>query len=142
MEPVAAPHRYFEASSPNMKTSSAHCFANWKTAFAFLAAAALAQNTGLRAAESLAEATKRLDAEHPTLKIGSPLPDFALMGTDDKIHTPAEFADKKLLVVLFLTNHCPVSQLYEGRAKKLYDEFASKGVGFVAIQPDDVRGTL
>src|SRR4051812_6793114 len=122
-----------------MKTSSARRFTHWKTAFACLVAAALAQGTVVRAAESLAQATKRLDAEHPTLKLGSPLPDFALKGTDEKIHTPAEFADKKLLVVLFLTNHCPVSQLYEGRAKKLYDEFAAKGVGFVAIQPDDVR---
>ena len=125
-----------------------------KSAFSFLASALvmlatslLAQPAAVSAAEptvsqALAQATKKLDAEHPTLPIGSAMPDYALMGTDDKIHTPAEFADKKLLVVMFLTNHCPVSQLYEGRAKKLYHEFANKGVGFVAIQPDDVRGTL
>jgi len=126
-----------------MKTKSVLSqVSHWKTAFTLLFAAVLSQAAGLLAAESLAEATKRLAAEHPTLKIGSPLPDYALSGTDGKMHTPAEFADKKFVVVLFLTNHCPVSQSYEGRAKKLFEEFASKGVGFVAIQPDDVRGTL
>src|SRR5437763_1675282 len=60
--------------------------------------------------------------EHPVLPIGSPLPEFALPGIDGKVHKSSEFAGSKTLAIVFESNHCPVSQLYEGRIEKLYDE--------------------
>jgi len=39
-------------------------------------------------------------------------------GTDGKVHKLAEFARAKVLAVVFESNHCPVSQLYEGRIEK------------------------
>jgi thiol-disulfide isomerase/thioredoxin len=42
------------------------------------------------------------------------------------------------LVVIFTCDHCPTAQLYEGRIKKLVDDYRPKGVGFVAIQPNAV----
>jgi len=80
-------------------------------------------------------------SEHPTLKLGSPLPDFNLKGVDGKMHTPADYKDSPILVVMFISNHCPVAQLYETREKKLYEDYARKGVAFVAIQPDNVEAT-
>ena len=79
---------------------------------------------------------------HPILAIGSPAPDFALPGTDDRIHKLGDFKDSPLLAVMFLCNHCPTSQLYEGRAKKLVDDYREKGVAFVAIQPNDPKAVL
>ena len=38
---------------------------------------------------------------------------------------------------MFICNHCPTSQLYEGRMKKLVDDYQGKGVDFVAINPND-----
>ncbi|MEO7189916.1 MAG: redoxin family protein [Vicinamibacterales bacterium] len=78
-------------------------------------------------------------AEHPVLPIGSPLPEFALPGTDGKIHKSSEFTKAKALAVVFESNHCPVSQLYEARIEKLYDEYRRKGVTFVAINPNNAK---
>src|SRR5687767_7066264 len=59
--------------------------------------------------------------EHPVLAIGSPLPDFSLPGVDGKTHRAGQYASTKLLAVVFESNHCPVSQLYESRIEKLYE---------------------
>jgi peroxiredoxin len=75
--------------------------------------------------------------EHPTLAIGSPAPDFSLPGIDGRTHTLREYASAPILAIVFTCNHCPTAQLYETRLKKLTDDYASKGVKVVAIQPND-----
>jgi thiol-disulfide isomerase/thioredoxin len=75
--------------------------------------------------------------EHPLMPIGTAAPDFALKGTDDKVHSLAEFSKAKLLVVMFESIHCPVSEVYEPRMRALYDAFHNKGVAFVAINPNN-----
>jgi thiol-disulfide isomerase/thioredoxin len=74
---------------------------------------------------------------HPTLALGSPAPDFSLPGVDGKIHKLSDYSSSKLLVVVFTCNHCPTAQLYESRIKKLADDYSSKGVALVAIQPNN-----
>jgi peroxiredoxin len=86
--------------------------------------------------------TPPVAAEHPILPIGSAAPDFALPGIDDKVHRLADYQASPILAVMFLCNHCPTSQLYEGRVKKLVDDYGSKGVAFVAIQPNDPKAVL
>jgi peroxiredoxin len=77
-------------------------------------------------------------AEDPTpLAIGSKAPDFRLPGVDGKTYTLADFADAKVLVVLFTCNHCPTAQAYEARVAKLRDDYKDKGVALVAISPND-----
>jgi peroxiredoxin len=75
-------------------------------------------------------------AEHPTLAIGAPAPDFRLPGVDGQDYTLATFADAKVLVVVFTSNHCPTAQAYEERLKRLVTEFRDRGVAFVAINPN------
>lgn len=79
------------------------------------------------------------DTEYPVLPIGSPLPEFDLPGIDGRNHTSSEYAKKRLLVVVFESNHCPSSQLYEGRIERLQREYAPKGVDFVAINPNNPK---
>ncbi|MGO9254853.1 MAG: redoxin family protein [Bryobacteraceae bacterium] len=86
--------------------------------------------------------TPQVAAEHPILPIGSAAPDFALPEIDGQIHQLSDYQDSPLLVVMFLCNHCPTSQLYEGRVKKLVEDYSGKGVGFVAIQPNDPKAIL
>lgn len=81
--------------------------------------------------------TPKVAAEHPILPIGSPAPDFALPGVDGKTHRLGDYKKSPLLMVMFICNHCPTSQLYEGRMKKLVADYEGKGVAFVAIQPND-----
>ena len=40
-------------------------------------------------------------------------------------------------MVIFTCNHCPTSQYYEERIKKLVSDYKDKGVGVVAISPND-----
>jgi peroxiredoxin len=77
--------------------------------------------------------------EVQTLEINSPAPDFELPGVDGKTYRLADFADAKLLVVIFTCNHCPTAQAYEQRIKKLYDDYHDKDVALVAISPNDPR---
>ncbi len=73
----------------------------------------------------------------PTLAIGAQAPDFDLEGVDGKRHTLKDFADAKVLAVVFTCNHCPTAQAYEGRLKALADDTKGKGVALVAINPND-----
>lgn len=73
---------------------------------------------------------------HPILPIGSPAPDFALPGVDGIVHRLADYASSPVLVVIFTCNHCPISQMYEQRIERLYQDYRGKGVAVVAIQPN------
>jgi peroxiredoxin len=81
-----------------------------------------------------------IDAEHindhATLAIGAPAPDFNLPGTDGSNYSLASFKDAKILVVVFMCNHCPTSQAYEQRIIKLTSDYAAKGVRIIAISPN------
>lgn len=79
------------------------------------------------------------DEPHPTLAIGSAAPDFALTGVDGKLHRRDDYAKSPILMLVFTCNHCPTAQLYESRIKKLADDYRSKGVALVAIQPNNAR---
>src|SRR5579872_4029439 len=78
-----------------------------------------------------------IPGEHKTLAIGSAAPDFNLKGVDGKMYSLASFKDAKVLVVLFMCNHCPTSQAYEPRVIKLTRDYAPKGVSVVAINPNN-----
>jgi hypothetical protein len=72
-----------------------------------------------------------------TLPIGSAAPDFHLPGVDGKTYSLKDFADAKVLMVIFTCNHCPTAQAYEGRVARLHADYRDKGVAVVAISPND-----
>jgi thiol-disulfide isomerase/thioredoxin len=72
-----------------------------------------------------------------TLAIGAPAPDFSLKGIDNKTYTLASFKKYKILVVIFTCNHCPTAQAYEDRIIQLVKTYIPKGVGIVAVNPND-----
>ena len=77
------------------------------------------------------------DAEHPVLKIGSPAPDFNLIGVDGKMHSLSEYSNAKVLAIVFESNHCPVSIAYESRIRQLYEDYKNKGLALIAINPNN-----
>lgn len=93
-------------------------------AFAFLAGAgaALADPPDLR-----------------TLPISAAAPDFKLPGVDGRTHALKDFADDRILVVVFTCNHCPTAQAYEDRIIQLHTDYKDKGVALVAISPNDPK---
>jgi peroxiredoxin len=78
-------------------------------------------------------------ASHPILAIGSPAPDFSLPGVDGKIHKLADYAASPVVVVVFTCNHCPIAQMYEQRIEQLEEDYRSRGVAVVAIEPNDPK---
>lgn len=71
------------------------------------------------------------------LKIGDPAPAFELLGIDEEKHSLAEYAGADLLMVAFISNHCPTSQAIEGRLKQLVKDFKGRGLRVVGINPND-----
>ena len=54
------------------------------------------------------------DSFHQRLvEVGDSAPDFSLPGIDDKTYTLADFAETPILMVAFLSNHCPISHAAE-----------------------------
>lgn len=80
------------------------------------------------------------DIQPPTLPLGSLAPDFSLPAVDGHTYSLKDFADAKLLVVLFTCNHCPTAQAYEGRIKQLVADYKAKGVAVVAINANSPAG--
>jgi len=73
----------------------------------------------------------------PTLAVGAAAPDFCLPGIDGQNHCLKDYAASKVLVLAFTCNHCPTAQLYEGRIKQLAEDYRDRGVGLVAIEPNN-----
>lgn len=72
-----------------------------------------------------------------TLAIGDQAPDFELDGVDGQKYSLKNFADAKLLLIIFTCNHCPTAQAYESRIQQLHADYRDKGVALVAISPND-----
>lgn len=75
--------------------------------------------------------------------LGSSAPDFRLKGTDDQMHSLGDYAAAKVLVVIFMCNHCPYVQAIWDDLVAL-EKRMPEGVQFVGINsnanpdyPDD-----
>lgn len=67
------------------------------------------------------------------LSVGDPAPVWKdLIGVEDKRHSLAD-CKSKLVVLVFIANHCPVSAAYEERLKQLAVDYRDRDVELVAI---------
>lgn len=76
--------------------------------------------------------------ESTMLALGTSAPDFALPDTDGKTVSLADFRGKKGLVVMFICNHCPFVKHICHELAQLGRDYQPKGIGMVAIMPNDV----
>src|SRR5207247_8061274 len=74
------------------------------------------------------------------LQIGDPAPDFSLPGVDGKTHTLSEYRDADLLMIAFLSNHCPDSHAAQIRIQQLVQDLKGKSFVLVAINPTNPDG--
>jgi thiol-disulfide isomerase/thioredoxin len=74
------------------------------------------------------------------LKLGEEAPVFNLKGTDNQFHSLAEYQDGSVLVVAFISNHCPTSIAVIPRMLEWYKKVKSRGVKLVAINPNHPLG--
>ena len=67
-----------------------------------------------------------------TLKIGASAPAFSLPATDGKTYSLGGF-DDPVLVIFFTCNHCPYVIGSDENTQAIAEQFADRGVRFVAI---------
>jgi len=68
---------------------------------------------------------------------GSVAPGITLKNVDGQMVSLSDFTGKKAVIVVFACNHCPYSQAYQDRLIGLQKEYASQGVQFLLINPND-----
>lgn len=78
-----------------------------------------------------------MNIQNAKLKIGDKAPDFSLPGVDGKAYSLGNFKGKKILVIVFMCNHCPYVQAYIERLKAVQNDFGIKGVQVVGINSND-----
>ena len=100
--------------------------------------------TVVGAAEPASPAAKPISQLMPEdareLQIGDPAPDFSLPGIDGKTHTLSEYKDADLLIIAFLSNHCPDSHAAQIRIKQLVTDMKGRSFALVAINPNNPDG--
>jgi peroxiredoxin len=74
------------------------------------------------------------------LPLGTQAPAFALRdattGTDVSL---ADFDDKPVVLVMFISNHCPYVKHVAAELGRLGSDYAARGVGIVAIGSNDIE---
>ena len=74
------------------------------------------------------------------LNIGDTAPMWKdLPGVDGKKHSLVDLKDKKVVVVVFTCNSCPVAADYEERVIAAAKKYAEQGVAFVAINVNRIE---
>jgi thiol-disulfide isomerase/thioredoxin len=118
-----------------------------KTLLRFALAAALTGGSLLaqkvkRHADGTVDLASELPADAHQLALGDAAPDFRLKGVDGKTYSLADFpaSTSPVLMVVFLSNHCPYSHAAENRLIPLAREFAGRGLAVVAINPNSPEG--
>ncbi len=71
------------------------------------------------------------------ISLGTPCPGFSLPAVEGKRYQLQDFAEKQVLVVMFICNHCPYVQAVEDRLIQLQREYADKSVQLVGICSND-----
>lgn len=68
--------------------------------------------------------------------------DFSLKNVDGKTISLSNFKNEKGIILTFVSNVCPVSELYQKRIEALQNKYAVKGFPVVAIDPVDDFQTM
>lgn len=78
--------------------------------------------------------------ESTMLPLGTVVPDFQLTDviTGDSI-SPAQFADKKGLLVMFICQHCPFVKHVEQQLAQLGRDYEPLGLGIVAVSSNSAK---
>jgi len=71
------------------------------------------------------------------LPLNTPIINFNLPGVDDKTYNPSDFANKEILVIIFMCNHCPYVHAVIDRLIAIQSDYEDKGVQLIGINAND-----
>jgi thiol-disulfide isomerase/thioredoxin len=78
--------------------------------------------------------------ETPVCDFGWKAPSFTLPGTDGKTYSLEELRGPNGTLVMFICNHCPFVQHVLPELGRLDRDYRGRGIGFVAINANDLAG--
>ncbi len=64
---------------------------------------------------------------------GDKVDNFKLKDYNGEEHQLKDYNNSKAIVIIFVATQCPVSNAYNSRMEKLYQEYKDKGVAFIGI---------
>ena len=70
------------------------------------------------------------------LLLSTSVPSFQLRDTHGAVHTTAEWASHKAVVLFFVTIDCPIGNSYVPEMNRIRETYAGRGVGVFAVQAD------
>jgi peroxiredoxin len=59
--------------------------------------------------------------------------DFTLADYNGKKHSLSDYKESKAIVIIFIATECPVSNDYNSRMEKIYNDYKEKGIAFLGI---------
>lgn len=59
--------------------------------------------------------------------------DFTLKDYKGKEHSLSDYKDSKAILIIFVATECPVSNAYNSRMEKIFNDYKDKGVAFLGI---------
>src|SRR5688500_10185447 len=65
--------------------------------------------------------------------VGQKAQEFSLKDYRGKTHQLSDYADRELLVIVYLGTECPLAKLYAPRLSELHTKYAEQGVGCLGI---------
>ena len=71
------------------------------------------------------------------LPLGTQAPDFSLPDTEGRQVSLDDFSENRVLLVMFICNHCPYVKHVRDELARLGRDYASRDVGIVAISAND-----
>ncbi len=78
-----------------------------------------------------------MDVESTMLPLGTKMPNFNLLGIDEKIYTNEMFNEKMGSLVMFICNHCPFVKHVNDEIVKLTNEIMKKNIAVIGINSND-----
>ena len=78
-----------------------------------------------------------MDVESTMLPLGTKMPNFNLLGIDEKIYTNEMFNGKQGSLVMFICNHCPFVKHVNDEIVKLTNEIMEKNIAVIGINSND-----
>jgi peroxiredoxin len=100
---------------------------------------ALALTVAAFAAKTTKTDAARDEKPAATVALGAVVSDFTLPDADGKQHTLASLKGSKGTVLIFIATRCPVSNGYNARMEKLFEDYKSKGVNVVGINSNSIE---
>jgi len=73
------------------------------------------------------------------LPLDTPIIPFSLPGTDGNTYSDTDFKDRKVLIIMFICNHCPYVKAVRDRLIDLQESYDNKEVQFIGINANDAN---